>query len=90
MPFVSPVTEHGVERVVVHTKPPGLEVTVYDTITKPPEEVGVVHETSEAPDTPAEAMTARGALGKPRGVPLEDGRDASDVPISLVAVTVNE
>jgi hypothetical protein len=79
-----------VERVAVHAKAPGLEVTVYETITKPPEETGDAHETNDEPDVPDVAVTDLGALGTPRGTPLDDGRDATDVPTALVATTVNE
>jgi hypothetical protein len=38
---------------------------------------------------PATAFTDVGAKGKPAGVTLLDGADATPVPIALVAVTVN-
>ena len=74
---------------VVHTQvlPPGLATTVYCVIGRPPSDSGGDH-VAVAEATPAVAATFCGAVGLP-GTAAFDGCDGSDVPVALVAVTVN-
>jgi hypothetical protein len=46
-PFVKPTTVQNVPRVAVHTKPPGLDVTVNTVIAEPPLLTGAVHDTND-------------------------------------------
>ncbi len=72
-----------------HDAPPGLAVTVYPVIVKPPLDVGAVHDTTLCPLAPLEAETLVGTLGGPDGVAALDALDALLVPARFVAVTVN-
>lgn len=87
VPFVRPVTVMG-ELVPVAVTPPGLDVTVYCIISKPPLSVGGVNVTVACP-FPAVAETPVGANGTLAGIIAAEGADASDVPIAFVAVTMN-
>ena len=80
---------HLVLLVVVHVKPPGLEVTAYPDILELLFVAGGLHDTIAWP-TPAVALTPIGALGTGTcGVTLFDGVDGALVPSDVVAVTVN-
>jgi hypothetical protein len=88
MPFVSPLTTHG---LAVHAAvmPPGEEVTVYFEMTSPPVEVGAMKAT-EALALLAVTVVIVGAPGRPVGVTDDvDGADEVLVPTEFVAVMVN-
>ena len=75
--------------VVVALTPPGMAVTVYPVIGEPPLLTGAVHDTWAWP-LPAVAVTPVGAPGIVElGVTAVLGADALEVPVALVAVTVN-
>ena len=86
MPFVKPVTVSGEADPVIVT--PLLAVTVKLVIADPPLLAGAVKETV-ALASPAAAMTPVGAFGTVEGVAGLEAVDSADVPIELVAVTLN-
>ena len=88
VPLVRPVTVTEVAPDVVAVAPPGAAVTVYPVIGEPPLLTGAVHDTTATP-FPAEAVTAAGAPGTVLGVTAADAADAGEIPVALVAVTVN-
>ena len=63
-------------------------VTVYPVIAVPPVFAGALHDTVTWV-FPATAFTPVGTPGAEAGVTALDGLDAVEVPIALVAVTVN-
>ena len=67
---------------------PLLAYTMYSVIEDPPLFTGVVNDT-EALASPTDATTLVGAFGTVEGVTGEDSDDWIDVPIPLVAVTLN-
>jgi hypothetical protein len=86
-PFVSSVTTHALVEVV-HMKPPGVEVTVYDVMADPPLLIGVTQRTATRV-SPAVAVTDNGAEG---AVPAERGvtvtmAEAGLAPYLLTALT---
>jgi len=82
-----PLTRHEVVVVVVQVAPPGLAVTVYFVITRPPLETGAVHVTSEEVSSPEVAVTPVGCPGT-AGATLVDGEEATLGPARLLATTV--
>ena len=61
VPLVSSVTTHALVEVV-HVKPPGVDVAVYEVITEPPVLAGVSQRTATRV-SPAVAVTDNGAVG---------------------------
>jgi hypothetical protein len=87
-PFVNPVTVIG-EVPPFALKPPVFEVTVYEVIGKLPLFTGAVNEIVASP-FPLTATTFVGASGTVAGVIVLLALDEILVPITFVAVTVNE
>ena len=84
-----PVTVHEVE-AVVHSNPPGFEVTVYFEIAAPPVFAGALQETTDSPlafDVPDTDVGTPGTLD---GMTAADAEEAEPVPDTFVAVTENE
>jgi len=88
VPFVRPITVHEVVDVV-HVKPPGLEVTVYDVIAVPPLFDGAVHDTTDCELTAPVALTPVGTCETPNGTIADDADEAEPEPDTFDAVTVN-
>ena len=86
VPFVRPVIVNG--DVVPEMVEPSLAVTVYPVTDDPPLLVGAVNETVTCA-SPLATVTPVGALGTVDGVAADDAVDCADVPIPLVAVTLN-
>ena len=83
-----PVTMHELlVAVAVQVFAPGLEVTVYLAIGRPPVSIGAAQETTEAPSTFEVADTSVGAPGRPRGVTAADGSELDPLPTPLNAET---
>lgn len=87
VPFVNPVTVNGLDAPVA-VFPPGLEVTVYEVIARPPFEAGAVKLTVAA-EFPATAAPTVGTPGRVAGTTLLEEAEGNPVPTPLVAVTVN-
>ena len=86
-----PATVHETAgAVAVQVREPGVEVTVYAVINKPPAEAGGVQATNDWPFALEEALTAVGEPGEPTGTTESDAAEAGPVPAEFVAVTVNE
>ena len=94
-PVVSPVNVHERDPVVVHVSPPLAEVAisvalmVYSVIGDPPSDAGAVQVTVAEVTLATTALVMIGAPGADAGVTEFDVDDGGDVPIALVAVTVN-
>jgi hypothetical protein len=92
VPFVRPLTVQPVP-LVVHVKPPGEEVAVYEVIGEPPFEAGADQARLTVPLlTPRTAefsVGAPGTVAAATGV-AESAFEAGPVPPAFVAVTVNE
>ena len=86
VPFVRPVMVNG--DVVPEIVEPSLAVTVYPVTDDPPLLVGAVNETVTCA-SPLATVTPVGALGTVDGVAADEAVDWADVPIPLVAVTLN-
>ena len=86
MPFVRPVTVQ-LRPAVVHVKPPGDEVAVYDVIAEP--FAAAADHVSVALPLPAAACDRVGAPGSPAGV-ADSAFEAAPVPTPFVAFTVKE
>lgn len=87
VPLVNP--EHNaVVPVTTHEPPAGDEVTTYVVIGLPPSLAGAVHDTV-ADASPATALTAVGAPGRPGVVTAADAELAIELPAEFVATTVN-
>jgi hypothetical protein len=87
MPFVSSVTTQALLDVV-HVKPPGVEVAIYDVIADPPLLAGVTQRTATRV-SPAVALTDKGAVGTvaaERGVTVTVA-DGGLAPYELTAFT---
>jgi len=87
-PFVRPETVHEVV-AVMHWNPPGFEVTVYWEIAAP-FDAAAAHETTDWVFAAAVADTLDGAPGTAEGTIAADDPEATPVPDTFVAVTVNE
>jgi hypothetical protein len=85
-PLVRPSTVQ-VSEEVVQVLPPGLAVTVYPRIGRPPVAIGAFH-TTNAPLAPEVAVTLVGAPGTAAGVADAEGAEAAPLPAPFVAVTV--
>jgi len=88
-PLVRPVTVQVVAPVVVQVKPPGVEVTVYAVMGRPPVEEGAVQWMTDWPLAFEVAVTAVGAPGTDAGTMAPEAAEATLVPEPLVALTVN-
>jgi hypothetical protein len=88
VPFVRPVTRQDIADVELQVFAPGDEVTEYVVIAAPPL-LGSVHDTTDWPFSAEVAVTSTGALGTVDGTTAVDAADASELPLALVAVTVN-
>ena len=88
VPLVRPVTVAVIPMIVLKLAPPGDAVTVYPVIAEPPLLTGAVHDTT-AWAFPGVAVTAIGAPGTVLGVTAALGIEASELPATLAAVTVN-
>ena len=86
MPLLSPLTVQA-SVAVVHVKPPGEDVAVYDVTAEP--FPAAADQVSATLAFPATALLNVGAPGKPAGV-AESAFEAAPVPRAFVAVTVNE
>jgi len=86
VPFVRPVTVQ-LRPAVVHVKPPGDEVAVYDVIAEP--FAAAADHVSVALPLPAAACDRVGAPGSPAGV-ADSAFEAAPVPTPFVAFTVKE
>ena len=77
----------------VPVKPPGLEVAVYRVISDPPLDGGAVNGTdAEVVSSVTDATLTVPTVGEPGTVTtttLFDAADTVEVPMALVAVTVN-
>jgi len=87
-PFVRPETVHEVVEVM-HWNPPGFEVTVYWEIAAP-FDAAAAQETTDWVFAAAVADTLDGAPGTAEGTIAADAPEATPVPDTFVAVTVNE
>jgi hypothetical protein len=85
-PFVKPVILR--EEVVPKTVVPLLAITTKPVIADPPSASGSINETV-ASASPTVTVTAAGALGTVDGVTALEAVDSPDVPIPLVADTLN-
>ena len=74
--------------VVVAVCLPEEAVTTYPEIGEPPVSVGAVQVTTARP-SPAVALTVVGAPGTVAGVIAVEAVEASEVPVTVVATTVN-
>ena len=88
VPFVKPPTVTLVPMIVVALAPPGDAVTVYPVIAEPPLLTGAVQLTTTWA-LPGVADTPVGAPGTVLGVTGALADEASEVPATLAAVTVN-
>jgi hypothetical protein len=75
--------------VVVQVFEPGDEVTVYPVIADPPFDAGADQEIVEVVLRFELARTAVGAPGIVDGTAAGEAAEATEVPLALVAVTVN-
>ena len=82
-----PLTRHEVVVVVVQVAPPGLAVTVYFVIDRPPIKVGAVHDTSDDASSPDVAVTPVGWPGA-AGATVVDAIDGAPGPARLLATTM--
>lgn len=75
---------------VAQLAPPGLAVTVYSVIVRPPSDSGASQE-MVAPRIPATAVAFRGASGTTgeSGVIDVDADEGTESPIAFFAITVN-
>jgi hypothetical protein len=89
VPLVRPVTVQVVAVVVVHVRPPGLEVTVYRVITRPPSLKGAVQLTTEMVLAADVAETFVGGPGTTPTVATADAEEIAEFPDTFVAVTLN-
>jgi hypothetical protein len=86
VPFVSPATVQP-SVPVVHVKPPGDDVAVYEVTGEP--FAAAADQASVTVLLPATALFSVGAPGRPAGV-AASAFEAAPVPLAFVAVTVNE
>ena len=75
--------------VVVQVLEPGVEVTVYPVTVAPPFEIGAVQEIVDVVFWFGVELTAVGAPGTVDGTAAAEAADATEVPLTFVAVTVN-
>ena len=87
VPFAKPVHD-ALQPVTTHAPAAGEDVTRYVVIGLPPSLDGAVHETV-ADASPATALTAVGAPGRPGVVAAADAVLAAELPTEFVATTVN-
>jgi len=87
VPFVKPVHD-ALQPVTTHAPAAGEDVTMYVVIGLPPSLDGAVHETV-ADASPATALTAVGAPGRPGVVTAADAALEAELPTEFVATTVN-
>ena len=80
---------HEVVPVVVQVFPPGVDVTAYPVMGRPPVNEGASHDTTDCPLANEVAVTPVGAPGLVGTITALEGREAGPVPCPLVAVTVN-
>jgi len=91
VPLVNPLMTAFVAFAPTFTTiPPGLEVIVYPVIGEPPLYAGKDHDTVAFP-LPNTVLTFVGLVGADggAGITLFVGVDGTDVPMELMAVTVN-
>ena len=90
VPFVRPVTMALVvfPSGVVAVNPPGVDVTVYDIIERPPFDAEAVHDTVTCV-FPTVPLTFVGADGTTPGIMISEGKEAIEFPKKVVAITVN-
>jgi hypothetical protein len=75
--------------VLVQVLPPGLEVTTYLVIRRPPSDAGAVHHTTYEVLVFSVANTPVGAPGGVAGTTAVEGEDARPGPALFSAITVN-
>ena len=88
-PAVRPVTMHDADEVLVQVLPPGLAVTTYFVIGRPPPDAGAVHHTTYEVLVFTVANTPVGAPGGVAGTAEPEGDDAKPGPALFSAITVN-
>jgi hypothetical protein len=80
---------HDADEVLVQVLPPGLAVTTYFVIGRPPSDAGAVHHTTYEVLVFTVANTPVGAPGGVAGTAEPEGDDAKPGPALFSAITVN-
>ena len=91
-PLVRPVTTQELAPLVAgaveQVKPPGIEVTVYSVMARPPVLIGADHDTVDLLSSFELATTRSGSDGTPVGVTAADADDAFPAPTQFTATTL--